>query len=252
MSFSPVLLDSNGECNSDWTKECKEDGASLEYLSKQCSGKETCLLVSDNLRSKTKCSFHQVISVHYRCVPTWEVLEVPAKCDICKNVSITNCVENFGFIHSSWYPKLYPRVACYSFIKNKPDHAILVYSVSGTIGLDRIKIESFDLNTALSMKETISGNLTTQLILTTFNDVNITVLPDDNYFIDQRRFLLYFYMVPKCYVSLCPNMTGRPPTTDFLTFSLPYITSPYLTTKYSSSTNAPIRAPHKPTVSGKI
>ena len=69
------------------------------------------------------------------------------KCDICKNVTINEkrrekgndglgLVGAYGFVHSAWYPKLYPRgVTCHSLIKNKPDHFLILYSVSGAIGL---------------------------------------------------------------------------------------------------------------------
>ena len=74
---------------------------------------------------------------------------MPIKCDICKNVTLLNPDgdissasaynaqnpnHNYGFIHSAMYPKLYPRTTCHSFIRNKPDHFIIVYSVSGSIG----------------------------------------------------------------------------------------------------------------------
>lgn len=92
-------------------------------------------------------------------------------------------------------------------IKNKPDHIVVVYSVSGSIGLDRIQLQSLDHNGKIVHKEVLTGNLSTQLVLKSNHDVNVTVLPEDNYYSAQRRFLLYFYIVPKCFLILCPNMT---------------------------------------------
>ena len=138
---------------------------------------------------------------------------VPVKCDICKNVTINCNNDNFGFVHSAWYPKLYPRATCHSIIENKPDHMIVVYSVSGSIGLDRIQLQSFDTHGYPVNKEILTGNLTTQLVLKSAHDVNVTVLPLDGYYSSQRRFLLYFYIVPKCYLILCPNITVYPQST---------------------------------------
>jgi hypothetical protein len=92
-------------------------------------------------------------------------------------------------------------------IKNKPDHIVVVYSVSGSIGLDRIQLQSLDHNGKIVHKEILTGNLSTQLVLKSNYDVNVTVLPEDNYYSAQRRFLLYFYIVPKCFLIFCPNMT---------------------------------------------
>ena len=41
----------NNECISDWSNECTDStiSASFEYLSKECSGKETCTLIGKNL-----------------------------------------------------------------------------------------------------------------------------------------------------------------------------------------------------------
>ena len=61
------------------------------------------------------------------------------------------------------------------------------------------------------LRELLTGNLTTRLVLTSPYDVNVTVLTEDTYFYVNRRFLLYFYLVPKCYVILCANMTALPP-----------------------------------------
>ena len=167
------------------------------------------------MRSKTKCPHHQVISIYYKCVPTWEISHVPVKCDICKNVTILNPSNsnnnnnnnNYGFIHSSMYPKLYPRQTCHSLIRNRPDHFIVVYTVSGSIGLDRIQVESVNEQGFLMLRELLTGNLTTRLVITSPYDVNITVLTEDTYFYVNRKFLLYFYLVPKCFVILCANMT---------------------------------------------
>ena len=163
------------------------------------------------MRSRTKCDFHQVISINYKCIPTWEVIDVPVKCDICKNVTVNSVNDNFGFIHSASYPKLYNRFTCHSLIKNRHDHFIIIYSVSGSIGLDRIQVESHNEYGNLAIREILTGNLTTKLILTSPYDVNVTVLTEDTYYFDQRRFLLYFYIVPKCSIILCSNMTGYPP-----------------------------------------
>ena len=208
--FSQVFVDERGECVADWKAECRDDAEALDFTIKECSGQESCNIYSYNLRSRTKCNYHQVISVFYRCVPTFEVINVPIKCDICKNVTVNSLSENYGFIHSAWYPKLYPRETCHSLIQNKPDHFIIIYSVSGFIGLDRIEIESVNQYGALVIKETITGNLTTQLVLTSAFNVNITVITSDTYYQSQRKFLLYFFIVPKCTVVLCSNVTGHP------------------------------------------
>ena len=94
------------------------------------------------------------------------------------------------------------------------------------------------------MREILTGNLTTRLVITSANDVNITVLTEDTYYFEQRRFLLYFYIVPKCYIVLCSNVTGYPqigyyPTTtrqpDY------YSNYPVATTlTYASGYNSPV------------
>ncbi len=145
------------------------------------------------------------MSIFYKCVPTWEILDVPVKCDICKNVTITNFRESYGFLHSAWYPKLYPRVTCHSLIKNKPHHFIVMFSVAGSIGHDKIQIESLNDHGHLISRELLSGTLTTKQILISPYDVNVTVLPEDTHFFEQRRFLLYFYLVPKCIDIHCKN-----------------------------------------------
>lgn len=155
--FAPVLVDSAGECTSDWKSECRDENAAFEYSAQECSSQEQCSLISYQLRSRTKCAHHQVISIYYKCIPSWEITNVPIKCDICKNVTVNSIKDNFGFIHSAWYPKLYPRVTCHSFIQNRPDHYIIVYSVSGSIGLDRIQVFKFitlsiDCNYRLELK----------------------------------------------------------------------------------------------------
>jgi hypothetical protein len=201
-------LDATGECISDWKTECRDEKYALDYAIRECSNKQSCSLISYQLRSRTKCEYHQVISINYKCVPTWEVMEVPIKCDICKNITLINHAENYGFVHSAWYPKIYPRVTCHSLIKNKPDHFVVIYSVSGAIGLDRIQIESFNENGLISVREILTGNLTTKLVLISAFDVNITVYPEDLYFYEQRRFLLYFYLIKKCELFLCPTITS--------------------------------------------
>ena len=132
-------------------------------------------------------------------------MDVPTKCDICKNVTITNVLDQYGFIHSAWYPKLYPRVTCHSLIKNHPDKLIVIYSVSGSVGLDRIQIESVNQYGQLAYRETLTGNLTTKRVLVSAYDVNVTVLPEDAYFFEQRRFLFYFYLIPRCQLLHCQN-----------------------------------------------
>jgi hypothetical protein len=216
--FSPIAnihsssteqdLNSNSNCIPDWISDCIDNGQALHYAQQECSNSESCTLISYMLRSRTKCEYHNIISVLYKCVPIWEVTDVPVKCDICKNITITNIKETYGFIHSAWYPQLYPRVVCHSLLKNKPDNLIVIYSVSGSIGLDRIQIESVNENRQLVVRETLTGNLTTKLVLVSEYDVNVTVLPEDAYFNDHRRFLLYFYLIPKCHISACaPNNT---------------------------------------------
>lgn len=242
LTFAPVLLDSAGECMSDWSAECKDEGSALDYALKECSSRESCSLISYQLRSRTKCSYHQVISIQYKCIPTWEVVDVPVKCDICKNVTINSLIDNnYGFIHSAWYPKLYPRVTCHSLIRNKPDHMIVIYSVSGSIGLDRIQIETVNVFGS-PVKEILTGNLTTRLVMSSAYDINVTVLTEDTYYYDHRRFLLYFYLVPKCQMLLCSNITGYPYvsayplTTAFFSHPPAYIgpsSDSYLPTTYA-------------------
>jgi hypothetical protein len=256
--FSPVLLDTSGECASDWKSECRDEQEALAYSAKECSSKEACSLISYQLRSRTKCVHHQVISIYYKCIPTWEITDVPVKCDICKNVTVNNGLgDNYGFIHSAWYPKLYPRVTCHSIIKNRPDHYIVIYSVSGSIGLDRIQIESvFDLRPAAAttdtLREILTGNLTTHLVVTSPHDVNVTILSEDTYYFEQRKFLLYFYIVPKCYVILCSNSTGYPysPSSSITSLSssiLPYY--PPMTNNNNNNNGATYPTPFLPSTS---
>lgn len=85
----------------------------------------------------------------------------------------------------------------------------------------------------MRIREILTGNLTTRLVMSSSQDVNITVLTEDTYYFEQRRFLLYFYIVPKCYVILCSNVTGYPqvgyyPTTTKYHYS--YTTIQYTTT----------------------
>jgi hypothetical protein len=162
------------------------------------------------------------------------VIDVPVKCDICKNVTVNSVNDNFGFIHSASYPKLYNRVTCHSLIRNRHDHFIIIYSVLGSIGLDRIQVESHNEYGNLAIREILTGNLTTKLILTSPYDVNVTVLTEDTYYFEQRRFLLYFYIVPKCSIILCSNMTGYPPNLNSYPYTTKYNPYPY-TTKYTTS-----------------
>lgn len=117
---------------------------------------------------------------------------------------------------------------------------VVVYSVSGSIGLDRIHLQSYDNFGHLVDKEVLTGNITTQLVLKSAYDVNVTVLPEDSYYYAQRRFLLYFYIVPKCYLILCPNITVYPHTTSTIkstqsttatTTTCAIITEPLITIK---------------------
>ena len=68
LTFSPVLLDDLGECSSDWSAECRDDQSALEYAINQCSSRESCSLISYQLRSRTKCTYHQVNTQIHLCV----------------------------------------------------------------------------------------------------------------------------------------------------------------------------------------
>jgi hypothetical protein len=212
--FSAISIGSYGECTADHALECRDEQIAYEYARSACSGNQSCSLISYQLRAKTTCQHHHVISIYYKCVPTWEVTEVPIKCDICKNVTINVYNDMFGFIHSAWYPKLYPRLACASVVKNRPDHFILIYSVTGVLGLDRIIFETTSgigqYGQPLILKETLTGNLTTQLVFMSENDVKINLHAEDTYFNEQRKFLLYFYLVPRCFIVECANKTTTP------------------------------------------
>jgi hypothetical protein len=186
-----------GECTVSKEYKCAEDADVLRYTQHACAGLEYCTLNADDLRTKAKCPYSQVISINYKCVPTWEIMEVPVKCDICKNVTITNFRESYGFLHSAWYPKLYPRLTCHSLIKNKPNHFIIMFSVTGSLGHDIIQIESLNDYGQLISRELLTGDLKTKQVLMSPYDVNVTVLPEDTHFFEHRRFLLYFYLVPK-------------------------------------------------------
>jgi hypothetical protein len=114
---------------------------------------------------------------------------------------------------------------------------VVVYSVSGSIGLDRIQVQSFDIHGSLIKKEILTGNLTTQLVLQSAHDVNVTVLPLDGYYSSQRRFLLYFYIVPKCYLILCPNITVYPQNTRPITSYVVAETTTIIYTAIMTSTD---------------
>lgn len=235
--FSPVSISSYGQCTLDHAYACRDKHVAYEHARSECSGNQSCSLISYQLRSKTTCTFHHVISIYYKCVPTWEVTEVPIKCDICKNVTINIYQDMFGFIHSAWYPNLYPRLACHSLIKNRPDHFILIYSVTGSLGLDRIIFESVShaeasyggMSGSQLSKQILTGNLTTQLVFISEYDVRINLLAEDTYYFEQRKFLLYFYLVPKCMVVSCANKTSN---------NYPVSTSTSSTSSSSSSTYA--------------
>jgi hypothetical protein len=217
--FSPISIGTFGECTSDRALECRDESSAFEYARAECSGNESCTLISYQLRAKTACNHHHVISIYFKCVPTWEVTEVPIKCDICKNVTINVYNDMFGFIHSAWYPKLYPRLACSSVIKNQPGHFILVYAVTGTLGLDRVIFETVSgvgqYGQPLVVKEILSGNLSTQLVFMSENDIKLNLLAEDQYFNEQRKFLLYFYLVPKCFIIECKNETTVAPGVSY-------------------------------------
>lgn len=214
LKFSPYSADPSGECTANWSSECKDNGYALEYLKKTCSGHNSCTINSKKLRSMSKCILNEVTSVSYKCVPTWEVMDVPIKCDLCKNVTFTTGIyPNFGFLHSSWYGSLDPYVTCVSQIQNKPNHIIVIYTVNGFIGLDQILIETYN-EFGVHISKVVSGNLTTNLILTSNYNVNITILPQSYQIFNQPNFLLYYYVVPKCEYMLCPNTTiVNPPVT---------------------------------------
>ncbi len=208
LTFAPLHQASSSECVPNLAAECKDQGAALDYAIRECSGREQCNLMSYQLRSKTKCSFHQIISIQYKCLPTWEESAMSTKSDICKNITLNGNQENFGFIHSAWYPLMYPRLTCHSIIKNKPNHLIVIYSVSGSIGLDRLLMQSVNEHGLPVVKEILTGNLTTKLILTSSYDVNVSILTEDRYYYAYRRFLLYYYIVPKCSSLNCANRTS--------------------------------------------
>ena len=207
LKFSPVSKSPKGECMSDWSAECGDVDYALDYLKAECSGKESCTLVANQLRTKTKCAQTQVISVSYRCVPTWEVIDVPIKCDLCKNVtfSSTSQAPNFGFVHSAWYTKLDSKTTCHSTIINKPNHIVVIYAIRGSIGLDKILVETFN-EFGVVVNKILTGNLTTNLIITSEFNVNITILPQVVN-IYQPNFLFYYYVVPKCDYFVCTEET---------------------------------------------
>jgi hypothetical protein len=75
ITFSP-MIQTYGECIPDRTAECSDKGPSLDYIIKECSSKESCNLLSYQIRSRTYCPYQQVINIEYKCVPTWEVKQV--------------------------------------------------------------------------------------------------------------------------------------------------------------------------------
>lgn len=117
-----------------------------------------------------------------------------------------------------------------------------------------IKIESLD-NGARPMREILTGNLTTRLVITSANDVNITVLTEDTYYFEQRRFLLYFYIVPKCYIILCSNVTGYPQIGYYPTTTRPQ-SAEYYNSNYPAATTLTYASPtglgYNPTTSSSI
>ena len=251
------------DCLSDWSRECRDDSMAYEYASVVCSGRQSCQLVADELRARIspQCSqlstfsssSSSIISVYYKCVPTWEVRQVPAKCDVCKNVTIgsadqqlrgaSDSSSDYGFIYSAWYehnqqePEPVPPMAnCRSLIKNKPNHVIVFYAVSGSLGADRIRLESLadddEQTDGVSVaRELLTGNLTTRLVFASTHDVNLSVDTSQMQShsannrqassgdlrpaaaSEQRSFLLYFYVVHKCRVTRCPELTTSAMTT---------------------------------------
>ncbi len=245
--FSPFLPNPTGECTADWSAECKDKENAFNYLKNKCNSRDTCTVGSVELRSKTKCQLNEVISIHYKCIPTWEVMEVPIKCDLCKNVTYTSgLTPNFGFLHSTWYPNLQPHVTCHSQIQNKPNHVVVMYTVTGFIGPDKILIETYN-EYGIYINQIITGNISTNLILTSNYNVNITILPTTYEIFNQPNFLLYYYVVPKCEYMLCPDPPVYPiytspittPTTTTTTTTKATTTSTTTTTTDEQNTFAP-------------
>lgn len=183
-------------------------------------------------------------------------MEVPIKCDLCKNVTYTSgLTPNFGFLHSSWYPNLDPYVTCNSQIQNKPDHIVVIYTVNGFIGPDKILLETYN-EYGIHINQVLTGNITTNLVLTSNYNVNITILPTTYQVFNQPNFLIYYYVVPKCEYMLCPD----PPVYPLYTTStaIPTTTTEIMTimtTTVEQSTYAPPLIADKkrgaaPTISG--
>lgn len=239
LKFSPYSPHPNGECSSDWQQECKDDSYALQYLKNKCSSRESCSVHANELRTKTKCLLNEVISISYKCIPTWEVIEVPIKCDVCKNVTFTSGdTPNFGFLHSNYYSHhQVQHLSCMSQIQNKPDHIIVIYSVNGYIGPDKILVETYN-DYGVYINQVITGNISTNLVMTSNYNVNITVLPETYEVFKNPHFLLYYYVVPKCEYMLCPVPTPTNPPPTYPTLP-PSTTTTTTTTTVEQSSIAP-------------
>lgn len=238
LKFSPYSPNPTGECTSDWAAECSDTDQALDYLRNKCSSSESCTIHSNELRKKTKCILNEVISISYKCIPTWEVIQVPIKCDVCKNVTFTSGdTPNFGFLHSNWYTHHEAQfLSCNSQIQNKPDHVVVIYSVNGYIGPDQILVETYN-DYGVYISQVLSGNITTNLVLISNYNVNITIIPETYQVFHNPHFLLYYYVVPKCEYMLCPEKPVYPVITSPVTIP---ITTAMTTTAYvEQSTFAP-------------
>ena len=215
-SYPSRLGHDPNSCQPDASHAC--NNYDLRYINTLCNGKTHCLdIPSYQIRDRSLCAFKAITEISFHCVPTWNLREVQTKCDICKNGSLTN---DYGFIYSRNYPLDTVRIPCFTTIYARPYHKTILYIVTGQLNFDQLRIESVSSDGITILNITLNGNQTTQRLAVSNYEMKISYIPGNIYSPHPTNYLLYFYTIPFCSITIpCPpviTMTTTPvpiPTT---------------------------------------
>lgn len=209
-SYPSRLGHDPNSCQPDVSHAC--NNYDLRYINTLCNGKTHCLdIPSYQVRDRSLCAFKAITEIVFHCVPTWNLREVQTKCDICKNGSLTN---DYGFIYSRNYPLDTVRIPCFTTIYARPYHKTILYIVSGQLNFDQLRIESVSSDGITILNITLNGNQTTQRVAVSNYEMKISYIPGNIYSPHPTNYLLYFYTIPFCSITIpCPPVITMPTTT---------------------------------------
>jgi hypothetical protein len=209
-SFPSRLGQDPNSCQPDLSHAC--NNYDLRYVNTLCNGKTQCLdIPSYQIRDRSLCAFKAITEIVFHCVPTWNLREIQTKCDICKNGSLTN---DYGFIYSRNYPLETVRIPCFTTIYARPYHKTVLYIVTGQLNYDQLRIESVSSEGITILNLTLNGNQTTQRLAISTYEMKISYLPGNIYSPHPTNYLLYFYTIPFCSITIpCPPILTTTITT---------------------------------------